>query len=84
MSQHAPDARWDRFTAQTWKDQERVHDDLAGLSIEAAREITLTHAQLGYTGRILSEDRDYCEVYTPDGQIRRGTFAETTLVRVEG
>ena len=61
-----------------------MHDDIRELSIEAAREIALTHAQMGYTGRIMSEDQDYCEVYTPDGQVRRGTLAETTLVRVWG
>lgn len=82
MTQHTP--RRDLFTVQTWSGQARVHNDLQGLSIEAAREVALVHVPLGYTGRIMSEDRDYCEVYTPDGRVRKGTHAQTTEVTVNG
>lgn len=68
------------FRAQTWNDQELL-SDIAGLSIDAAREIARAALMTRHTGRIMAEGRDYCEVYTAEGT-RRGTWAETTIVRV--
>lgn len=70
------------FTAQTWHGDTHIVPDFDGLSIDAAREIARTHAAMGYTGRIMAEDVDYCEVYEPDGSVRRGRFAQVTLVHV--
>src|SRR2546425_55179 len=68
------------FTAQSWDGPNRV-TSLDGLSYDAARHVAKSHtALLGHTGRIMSDAEDYCEVYTPDGQTRIGTFAETTTV----
>ena len=71
------------YTVQTWRDQTHVGEDFIGLSLDAAREIARTHRALGDTVRLMAEGTDYCEVYPPDSEVRCGTFAETTLVRVE-
>ena len=55
------------------------------MSLDAAREVASTHAAFGYVARIgPAQDppaTDWWEVYSRDG-IRRGTFAQTTLVHV--
>jgi hypothetical protein len=58
----------------------RKRDDFDGISIDAAREIAKVHSAFGDTVRLMAEGEDYCEVWTPGGFVRRGTFAETTLV----
>lgn len=58
----------------------RKHEDFDGLSIDAAHEIARAHVAFGDTVRIMAEGEDYCEVWSPDGTVRRGTFAQTTLV----
>ena len=69
------------YRAQTWDDQTLV-SDIEGLSVDAARHIARAATLTGHTGRMMCESADYCEVYTAAGAIRRGTFAETTLVRI--
>lgn len=68
-----------RYTAQTWDGQVCIVH-LTGLSLESARGVALAHSLCcGYAGRLMAESPvDYCEVYLPDGTVRRGTFAETT------
>lgn len=83
MSTHAverEDHTWDSYTVQTWRDARRIHDDLTGLSLAGAREVARAHMHAGYVARIMSEQHDYCEVYPPHGDIRRGTLARTTMV----
>ncbi len=70
------------YTLQTWKDQDRIHDDIAGLSHDAACHIAQVHSLLGNTVRLMSEITDYVEIYQNGYCVRQGTFAETTLVRV--
>src|SRR3990167_7452881 len=67
------------FTAQTWNGQEKI-GEIADLSIDAAREICRTHAAMGKIGRVWCQSDDYIEVYCPNGDVRVGTFGETTLV----
>lgn len=70
------------YCSQAWKDQERVVH-VENLSLQAARELARAHTTLGLTGRIMADSPlDYCEVYTPDGEVRCGTFAETTVVAI--
>ena len=69
------------YTVQTWRDQVRVGEDLTSLSLDAAREIARAHRALGDTVRLMAQGADYCEVYPPDGEVRCGTWAETTIVR---
>jgi hypothetical protein len=71
------------YRAQTWIGQLLIAE-ITDLSLDAAREIARTATLTGHTGRLMSQDAelDYCEVYPLKGDIRRGTFAETTLVRV--
>jgi hypothetical protein len=71
------------YRAQTW-DGEVLVSEIAELSIDAAREIARSAPMTGHTGRLMAESPgvDYCEVYARDGSIRRGTFAETTIVRL--
>ena len=69
------------FMVQTWNGEQKVGDDIPGLSIDAAREIAIAHHSLmGYSTRIMAEPEsvDYCEVYSKYGN-RKGTFGETTL-----
>ena len=71
------------YTVQTWKDQERITEDIDGLSIDAARHIAQVHAAMGYIGRVVPDIKtEEWEIYLPDGTVRRGPFAEVTLVRI--
>jgi hypothetical protein len=74
------------FIAQTWNGEELL-SSIDDLSFDAARHVAIAATLTGHTGRMMSSREnhgvDYCEVYTPDGNVRRGTFAETTLVHVE-
>ena len=56
--------------------------EIEHLSIDAARHIAQTHAGLGDDCRVMLEGGDYCEVYMHNGDVRIGTYADTTLVRV--
>ena len=67
------------FEAQAWDGETRV-SCVRGLSYDAAKHLAQSATLTGLTGRVMGEDQDYCEVYTPDG-VRVGTFAQTTLVR---
>lgn len=71
----------DSYTAQTWHGHALV-SEITGLSIDAAREIASAAVITGHTGRLMQENADYCEVYSHNG-VRRGTFAQTTLVLVD-
>jgi hypothetical protein len=66
------------YTVQRWQGEtllcETDHDDTG------ARKQAGAIIAAGFTARILTKGEDRCEVWTPDGQIRRGTLAATTLV----
>ena len=70
----------DSYIAQEWDGERRV-THVNGLSLSAARAICSWSPGGGLIGRVMSEIRDYCEVYTSRG-CRKGTWAETTLVTI--
>ena len=69
------------YLCQTWRGSTLL-DEIKDLSIDAARHIAITHARLGSTVRLWADNgqTDYTEVFTPDGNMRIGRFAETTIV----
>ncbi len=77
MARMAP---MDSYRAQAFAGDKRVMN-ISGLSVDAARHLAQVHAALGETGRIIAESHDYTEVYCSDGSVRRGEFAQTTLVK---
>ena len=70
-----------RYIVQVWDGDQRVGDE-SFVSPSIARGIVWDVVRTGRTCRLIEVGHDYCEVYPPDGPIRRGTFAETTLVTV--
>ena len=69
------------YTAQSW-DGDTCVVSIHGLSLDAAREVVRAHLAFGLTGRVMANAFDYCEVYPhAGGDVRCGTFAETTLVK---
>lgn len=50
----------------------------------AAQSFARAASLHGLTGRLSADDRDYTEVYPPEGPPRCGTHAETTLVHGAG
>lgn len=72
-----------RYTVDTFKGENWIASMGSALSWDGAREIARAHAALGYTVRMIAfvPGLDYTEVYEPDGSVRRGPFAETTLVK---
>jgi hypothetical protein len=73
-------AKIGRFTAQAW-DGNLCVSSVENLSYDAARHVASSATLTGFTGRMIADEGDYCEVYCPDGSMRIGTLAETTLVR---
>ncbi len=74
------------YIAQAWRGQERTFE-ARGLPLVEARRIAMQAGADGDIGRLMFENpttdaEDYCEVYCPDGSVRRGRFCEVTLVRV--
>lgn len=73
--------RLDDYSVETWHGENRV-GVVEPVSWDAGREIAKAGLCLGLTGRLVSLQRDYSEVFRPDGTIRCGSLAETTIVRV--
>lgn len=73
------------YLCQTWRGQTLV-DELDDLSIDAARHVAKANTAFGYTVRLWAGNGkiDYTEVHAPDGTVRMGRFAETTLVKQQG
>lgn len=69
------------FIAQAWNGEQKL-SEIEGLSYDAARHIAMAATLTGHTGRLMGEDQDWCEVWTPT-DYRSGTFAQTTLVAIE-
>lgn len=67
------------YVTQAWDGSLKLVE-VDGVSLDAARHIAMAHWSLGFVCRIMANGSDYCEVYDGE-QIRRGTFAQTTLVR---
>lgn len=68
------------YTAQIW-DHQTLVQQIAGLSIDAAREIARSALITGNSGRVWCDSENYTEVYAVDGSVRTGRYEETTLVR---
>ena len=71
------------WLCQIWNGQKLV-TSIENLSIDAGREIARAHNVFGEDVRLWAENgaEDYIEVWPAQGPVRRGTFGETTLVRV--